>query len=654
MSLLLLGIGVLLGASASCFLLRRSRLGEAVFLAGIAGGLVLCSIPALAVLLDGSPLTLRWSAGVPGGDWILGLDALSAVFLLTILVPGSASAAFGTTYLAPERAHRAVWLSHAGFAAVLAALVLVATARSVLLFLGAWELMALGSYALIVTEHEQAAVRRAGLLYLVTTHAGTLALLAMFAIWTRGAGDWTFAALAAGPGRGVGTTAVLALALVGFGVKAGLVPFHFWLPPAHAAAPSHISALLSGVVIKAGIYGLLRVIALVGPRPVWWSWTVLTLGVASALLGVLWALVQHDIKRLLAYHSVENIGIILLGIGVGGLGAAAGNRVVAVLGYGGAVLHTLNHALFKSVLFLAAGAVYRATGTRNLEQLGGLARRMPLTWIAFLVGAAAIVGLPPLNGFVSEWLVFQGLLRAGQSSGTLRLAVFAIPALALVGGLALACFAKVSGIVFLGTPRTSAGATAREADRGLTRPALALAGACVIIGIAPGLFVRPVMLAGATVAGLNWAPTARAVESVLGDAQRLSLLALAIVLAGGGFALVRRIALARRGIRTAETWGCGYPQPTPRMQYTASSFAAPLAGVFGGLAGVREHRGATVFHSHPVDLLLDGVMLPSWRRVQRLALRLRPMQQGRLHVYLIYVVVTVVALLSYLVLAPAR
>jgi hydrogenase-4 component B len=646
--LFLLGVGLLLAAAVSALLLRQRRSAENVFLLLTAAGSILAGIPAVQVLLGRHPLLLHWRSGVPGGDWALGLDPLSAVFLLTILGPGLASAAYGIRYLAREREQRAVWLNHAAFAAVLAMLALVVTARSTLLFLSAWELMALGSYLLIVTEHERPAVRRAGLLYLVATHAGTLALLAMFALWGR-AGDWTFTGLAAAaPGA-----AVFALALVGFGIKAGLVPFHFWLPPAHAAAPSHISALLSGVVIKTGIYGLLRVVALAGAPPRWWGWTVLVLGVASAILGVLWALVQHDIKRLLAYHSVENIGIILMGLGVGALGSASGHPTVAVLGYAGAVLHTLNHALFKSLLFLAAGAVYRATGSRNLEQLGGLARRMPWTWLGFLVGAAAIVGLPPLNGFVSEWLVLLGLLRAGQEPQALRLAIFAVPALALVGGLALACFSKVAGIVFLGNPRSEPARTAHEVGSGLIVPALALGLVCAVIGVLPRLIVGPVLRAGATTAGLAWEPVARNLASVFLDAGRISLVALALLGVGTLFWLIRRLALSRRVVRTEETWGCGYPHPTPRMQYTASSFAAPLATLFGGLAGVRESRGGTVFHSAPIDLVLDATVLPAWQRVQRIALRLRPMQQGRLHLYLIYVVVAVVALLVYLVLAPA-
>lgn len=648
MTLLLGGIGWLALAGAGSQVLRDRRIGEFLFLSGVLGGTVLIAIPAIQVLLGGPPLSLRWSAGAPGGDWVLGLDPLSAAFLLTILIPGAASAAFGLGYRASGRSHRA------GFSIVLAALVLVALARSVMVFLAAWEVMALGSYGLIVTEHNHSTVRRAGLIYLIATHVATLALVAMFALWVQDRPDWSFAALAeAARDRPRLVAPVLALALFGFGIKAGLVPFHFWLPPAHAAAPSHVSALLSGVVIKAGVYGLLRALALLGPPPAWWSWLVLFLGAISAVCGVLWALVQHDIKRLLAYHSVENIGIILIGIGVGGLGARAGNPGVALLGFGAAVLHTMNHALFKSALFLAAGAVYRATGTRQLEQLGGLAARMPLTWIGFLISAIAIVGLPPLNGFVSEWLVFLGLLRAGQSPGTLRFAVFAIPALALVGGLALACFAKVAGVVFLGTPRSAVAREAKEAEWGRTLPVLLLATACLGIGTLPFLFMRPVLLASASVAGLGAAAVAPVLKAATADAVRLAQLAGALLITGGGVALVRRGAGRRVRVRHRETWGCGYPAPTSRMQYTASSFAAPLASLFGSLAGLGRQQGATVFHSHPVDLVLDGVMLPAWRRIQRIALRLRPIQQGRLHMYLLYVVLTVGVLLLYLVWSPA-
>jgi formate hydrogenlyase subunit 3/multisubunit Na+/H+ antiporter MnhD subunit len=654
-TLFLAGLALLVAASSGSVLLRRWPPVDRVCMTLLSAGCALSIVPAAQVLVTGVPRELHWESGVPGGDWVIGIDPLSAMFLVTVLGVGLANAAFGFAYLSPERARRRTWFSHATFAFVLAVLALVVTAQSAVLFLCVWELMSIGSYILIVTEHEHASVRRAGLLFLVVTHAGTLALFAMFAIWGRGSGDWTFAALAASrtqlvSGRAV---AVFLLALFAFGGKAGVVPLHFWLPPAHAAAPSHVSALMSGVVIKTGIYGLLRVIVLAGDPPRWWGWVVLGLGVLSAVLGVLWALVQHDVKRLLAYHSVENIGIILMGMGIGALATSYGHPVVAAIGYAAAALHTLNHALFKSVLFLAAGAVYRATGTRNMEELGALARRMPLTWMGFFLGSAAIIGVPPLNGFVSEWLVYQGLFRSGESPDALRLAVLAAPALALVGGLALACFSKVAGVVFLGNARSARAEAAREPGAPMLAPIAGLALACVVIGALPAFVVRPVLGVGQFIAGASMQSADPAFVEVLAGAQRISFVAAGIVLIGALFWAMRFWASRGRSLRIEQTWTCGYAPQTARMQYTASSFAAPLVAVFGRLAGVEEQRGATVFRTAPADLVLDRLVLPVWARVQRLALRLRPMQQGRLHVYLLYVVATLLLLLAYLVVSPA-
>ena len=662
MTLLFVGLFLLVAASASAVILRSHRWSDRVYVALVMSGCAAALVPAIQVLAGGSSLLIIVPASVPGGDWAFGVDPLSAVFLVGVLGVGAAAAVFGTGYMAPERAHRSVWPAHAVFALLVAALVLVVTAQAVVPFLVAWELMALGSYLLIVTEHQHADVRRAGLVYLAATHAGTLALFALFAVWGQSGGDWSFAGLAAaGPRLAAGSVAaVFALALFGFGVKTGLVPLHFWLPPAHAAAPSHVSALMSGVVIKTGIYGFLRVITLLGTPPAWWGWLVLAIGIASSVLGVVWALAQHDIKRLLAYHSVENIGIILIGIGIGALGAAYGQPAIAVIGYGAAALHTVNHALFKSLLFLGSGAIVRMTGTRNMEELGGLARRMPITWLTFLVGCAAIIGVPPFNGFVSEWLVYQGLFRAGQAGGGMRLAMLGAPALALVGGLALACFAKVAGVVFLGQPRTPRPLHAREVGPTMFIPSVALAGACAAIGFAP-VFVFPAILrTGTCVAWRNECGlSARSASlvapelgSVFAGAQRISLVVGSLVGVLVILWAARALAVRRRSIRMAETWGCGYGEPTPRMQYTASSFAAPLLEVWGPVSGVHEHHGATVFHSTPTDLVLEGMVLPLWQRVRRAAVRLRPIQQGRLHVYLLYVAVTLLAMLAYLVFGP--
>jgi hydrogenase-4 component B len=655
MGIFFIGVALMLGGAVAAPVLRRRAVADRVFRLLVLGGCLTSGAAAIRVLVSGTRVAVTIPSSVPGGAWAFALDPLAAVFVATICFVGACCVAFGTPYLAHERPRRPVWYAHTVFAVLIAALAFVVSAVGVVPFLIAWELMAVGSDLLIVFEDEKADARRAGLIYIVATHTGTLTLFAMFAAWGAHASDWSFAALAAAaPRLSHGGGVILALAVLGFGFKAGFFPLHFWLPPAHSAAPTHVSALLSGVVIKTGIYGLLRVVNLLGGAPpVWWGWGMLALGAVSGVLGVLWALAQHDIKRLLAYHSVENIGIIGIGIGVGSLGSAYGHPGIAVIGYAGALLHTVNHALFKSLLFLGAGAVYHATGTRDMESLGGLARRLPYTWFAFFMGATAIIGVPPLNGFVSEWLVYVGLFRSAQAPETLRLAALGVPALALIGALALACFAKVSGVVFLGHARSTAAEGAQEVSRGLLVPMFVLVAACLLLGVAPGFGVVAVVDVAVRLAAS--APNVGAdAMAVVRDSAWVSVVALVLLaLLAAGWA-VRRLALRRRVIRLVETWACGYRLGSPRMQYTASSFAAPLLSTFGKVSGVVEHRSVDAFRTEPVDLVLDRSAIPAWHWVRRAALRLRPIQQGRLYVYLIYVMVALVVLLAYLALESRR
>ena len=600
--------------------------------------------------LSGAPVHMVHFVGtVPGGPWEFGLDPLSAVFLLAIFGVGAAAAVFGVTYQSSKRGHRPVGAAHALLTVLLAAMVLVVTSRAVVPFLAAWEIMAVANYCLIVFDSDQRDVRRGGLFYIVATHTSMLALIALFSVWGDGARDLTFASLAShAPALPAGGSAVLALALIGFGLKAGMVPLHFWLPEAHAVAPSHISALMSGVVIKMGIYGLMRVVAMIAVPAAWWGWAVLVLGAVSGILGVVWALAQHDIKRLLAFHSVENIGIILLGIGAGSLGIAYGHPAMAVLGFAGAALHTLNHALFKSLLFLGAGSVIHATGVREIDRLGGLAKRMPLTAGAFLVGSMAIVGLPPLNGFLSEWLVYRALLEGGIATQGARVAVVVGAALALIGALALACFAKVVGIMYLGTARDASAVTnAHESPIGITGPLMGLSLACAAIGLLPVLVVPTLLRVGASVAGLS----TLGVPSLNPYATALTLFMVALAAAMAFVWMVRARLLRRRTADRADTWACGFQGQSVRMQYTASSFAAPLLGAFGPVAGVGVHRSATTFATHPIDPVLRRVLLPAWKSLRAGAERLRPIQQGRVGLHLLYVAAALTALLLYLILA---
>lgn len=658
MTLCFAGLGlIVLAAVAGAFPVARPSLAGRPYAVLLAAGCVSAAIPAVMVLGGAAVAPVTVAIPGPSGPWAFGLDGLSAAFLLVVLGPGLASALYGARALPGEGAarSRAAAAARCLFTVELAALALVVLARAVVPFLVAWEVMAVLAYFLVAFESDRAEVRRAGLIYLVATHAGTLALLALFAYWANAAGGLTFDALAAGvPRLAAGGALVWGLALFGFGLKAGLVPLHFWLPDAHASAPTHVSGLMSGVVIKMGVYGLVRVVGLFAAGgsapPVWWGWLVLVLGVASGVLGVLWALAQHDIKRLLAYHSVENIGIILIGLGIGALGAAYGLPVVAALGYAGAALHTVNHAVFKSLLFLGAGAAAHGAGTRMMDRLGGLGRRMPVTWVAFLVGSIAIVGLPPLNGFVSEWVVYQGLLHGVTAGGTIRLALFAVAGLALIGGLALACFVKVCGIVFLGVPRSAGAAGAHEAPRGMLGPMLALAAVCVVLGVVPGIAVHPSLAVGAALVATPLSgpgPQVRAAVSSIGWLS--AAVVVLLVLGRAAWALVRR----RRPLAYAETWGCGYALPSARMQYTASSFAAPLLASWGALAGVRREVTPGAFHASAHELVLEGAILPAWKGLRGTLARLRTIQHGRLWVYLLYLIAVLLVLLAYLAWSAA-
>ena len=633
---------IVMAGVAAAGLGRRPAAAETLFRLLFGAGCVIGAVPALAVLGGGTVPDLRLAAAAPFGAWVFGLDALSAVFVLAILIVGAACAFYGLAYLDHDRGQRATGAAHLLLALLVAALALAVVARAAVPFLIAWEVMAVMAYLLVVYDHARPEVRRAGLIYVVATHVGTLLLFILFAIWGGAAGDFSFTALAAhapfSAGRG---GMILVLALVAFGLKAGAVPFHFWLPEAHAAAPAHVSALMSGVVIKMGIYGLLRTLLMFGAPPAWWGWVVLALGACSGVLGVVWALAQHDIKRLLAFHSVENIGIILLGIGVGALGLAYGHAVIAAVGFAGAALHTLNHALFKSLLFLGAGSVIHATGTRDIDRLGGLARRMPTTAAAFLVGAAAIVGLPPLNGFVSEWVIYQALLRGGSTRDTMQLAALSAVALALMGALALACFAKVVGVIYLGTPRDSGATAAHEPARGMMLPPVGLAALCVAIGLVPVAVVPPALRVGTLVAGSSM----DGVQVPAAGATVFAVLLAAALLASW---LWRRTFSRRRAPLDAATWGCGFATPTSRMAYTASSFAAPLLATFGPVAGTRTDRTARAFATHAFDPVLDRVMLPVWHGVRAVATRLRPIQRGTLSLYLLYVGAAVITVLLYL------
>ncbi|HSM93768.1 MAG TPA: proton-conducting transporter membrane subunit [Anaeromyxobacteraceae bacterium] len=644
-----------LSGGAALALRRRPEVGQRFATALLVTGALLGIAGALIALGGPTPsLAFRWST--PGGALSIRVDALSALFLLPILGVPALGSVYGLGYWPQATRGASSIRLQIYFGLVTGAMALVCVSANAILFLAAWEVMALAGFLLVLTEHERPDVQRAAFVYLAAAHVGNLALFALFALLGRLAGSFEFAAMAGLPAGAAASGWIFALALCGFGLKAGLVPLHFWLPGAHAAAPSHVSALMSGVLLKTGIYGILRVTGFFDAPPPAWGATLLAAGAASAVLGVGFALAQHDLKRLLAYHSVENIGIIAMGAGLALLGRTYAQPALVVLGFSGAVLHVVNHATFKGLLFLGAGAVHHATGTREIDHLGGLSRAMPVTAALFLVGATAISGLPPLNGFASEWLVYLGAMQAtlAPAASPLQLALIAVPALALVGGLAAACFAKVFGAVFLGHARSGHVAHAHEPPPAMIAPMGVLAAVCVLIGLLP-VAVLPALSAAAA----EWARLPPDVVTDLAaggvrSAARISGVAATLLLAVGAVLLWRRARL--RGPQpAAPTWGCGFARPTARMQYTGSSFADSLVLRFGWVffpktrvvipAGPFPRHAS--FDSSVPDTVLDVVIVPAAGRGARFAERVRAHFIGRVQFQALLVVLGLLTLLGW-------
>jgi hydrogenase-4 component B len=633
----------------------------------IAGGGAGLALALLALIREPAfRLEIPQLLAVAGGI-SLGLDRMGAFFLLVVEVVAVPAALFGGSYSRAYEGVHSLRLFGVMLNLFLLALCLVPFADNVVTFLFLWEAMSVASYFLVLTESDQRENRQAGLWYLAMAHGGLVLLMAAFLLVGASASSSGFADLRAAAASLPAQTrnAVFVLALLGFGSKAGLVPLHVWLPLAHPAAPSHVSALMSGVMIKMGVYGLLRVtLDLLGGGPPWWGGVILAVGAVSALLGVLYALMEHDLKRLLAYHSVENIGIIFLGIGAGLMFRSYGLMPLAVLGLVAGLYHTLNHACFKGLLFLGSGAVVHATHTRNMEELGGLIKRMPRTAFCFLVGAAAISGLPPLNGFVSEWLVFQALL-GGPKLPRPELGLimaFAVGMLALTSGLAAACFVKAFGITFLAMPRSDHAAAAREVPLAMQLGMGALAVACVALGVAPSLVVPTL---GAAVAGLGGLPAGILTGmpwltlEVPGTAGVIApaVLAAGLVLVPLAVLAALRLGSVDRRLRVGDTWGCGRIGQTPRMEYTATAFAEPLRRVFAELYRPTEdlsidfHPESKYFvqsiaYRSEVNPWLERLLYePVVSFLRRTAFRVRWLQAGSLHLYLLYMILALVVLL---------
>jgi hydrogenase-4 component B len=644
---------------------KRSTLVRRMAFGGSALASAVIGLVGLGVLARGDPADgILFIHGASGLSLTYSIDPLSAWFLVVLSTLAIPIAAFSIAYTSHGRlASRAPFLGIA-FNVLLLAVELVFVAGDAIAFLFGWELMTLATAALVATEHEAPENRRSAYVYLMMSHVGTGALIAGFFVLAAASPSLSFATLLDNPlGSGPLRDLVFVLFLLGFGVKAGIIPLHIWLPEAHPAAPSSISALMSGVLIKTGIYGMVRVCAFgLGAPPLAWGVLIVVVGSVSAVLGVLYALMQHDLKRLLAYHSIENIGIILLGLGAGLIALSEGHVALAAIGVSASLYHVLNHAVFKGLLFLGAGGVVMVTGTRHIEDFGGLLRRMPWTGLFFLVGAVAISGLPPLNGFASEWLTFQALLY-GFGASESPLVHFLLPTagalLAMTGALAAACFVKAFGITFLALPRSTAAADAREVPGSMLVPQAFLALLCIALGLLPGIVLTS--LAG-VVTSLGLQPEPGMVRGAFGMAAAAGPFAevtpgaLGLAVAGG-LALTALLALATRmsrAARRAPTWGCGGVL-TPRTEYTATAFSKPLMMIFSAvyrptrevaaLAKVSPYFPQEVrYHAEIEPTFERYVYDPLLRGVLQAAERLKGLQAGSLHAYLGYVIALVLCL----------
>lgn len=653
MELVLAAVAIILVSGIASLLLHRSP-GAAsnVGAAGIVLGSLAGLVPVITTIIHGITQSIAWTWSVPGGNFAVGLDPLSAIFLLVIFGMSVPVSVYGRSYLWHDRSEHNSGITWFFTCVLVASMVTVVVARNAVLFLMAWEAMAISSFFLVVGNGKKSGAQRAGWTYLVASHIGTAFLLAFFILLGRN-GSFDFEHFTPGTHAGL----LFILGLIGFGAKAGFVPLHVWLPEAHPEAPSHISALMSGVMIKIGIYGILRSLTFLGPPSEWWGWLLLGIGLTSGVLGVLFALAQHDLKRLLAYHSVENIGIIAIGLGIGLLGISLNLPGIAVLGFGGGLLHVVNHALFKGLLFLGAGAVVQSTRTREIDSLGGILKRMRWTGLTFLIGSVAICGLPPLNGFISELLIYLGALHGGVSiEGKMAVAgIITLGALALIGGLAVACFTKAFGIVFLGEARSEHASGAHEVNKTMLIPMLALGVACLAIGLLAPFIIRPLTPVITQISQLpaNVVSThlmAGTVPLRLASIGSGIILGLAILLASWRLWLLRG-----RKVTAAVTWDCGYVNPTPRMQYTAASFARPITRMFRGILGTRQHlhvpdgpfpRSAEL-ETHTPDVFYELLFRPIFRGIDGGLAAFRWLQHGNVHLYVLYILVTLLILMFW-------
>lgn len=645
----------LVGASTACALRRR----EIAWVAGVGGALaggMAAGLAATRALV--SSATVTWAApwNIPAGTLGFRLDPLAAVFLLPIAIVGALCAVYGVAYLRRHAPGAPIGGSLAAYNLLLASMAVVVTANNLVLFLVAWELMTLSSWALVVSDHPLAAVRAAGRQYLIAGHLATAALFLLTILLAADNSTFAIDALAGGNPRSL----LFLLAVVGFGTKAGIVPMHVWLPDAHPAAPSHVSALMSAVMITMGFYGLARFLPILGTPALWWAYLFMALGAAGAVGGVIFAIAQRDVKRVLAYSTVEHAGLATLGVGLGLLGTALNQPLLAGLAWTAVLFHLWNHALAKALLFLGFGAVAQGAHSRSLDALGGMLARWRTVGATLVLGSATIASLPGLNVFASEWLLLRGLLLGVLSlKGAALVAVLAaLSLMALTGGVAVACFTRLVGIGLLGAPRTRGAATALEPNWAMRAPMVVLCAGCLGVAAMPG------HVAGALAPAVMVIAPGAEVAGVRGIVQPLAvlvpLLATLTALMLLARALFGRAAPRRRSV----TWACGYARVGPTMQYTSTSFSEPLTRLMQPLLRMTGRYEADLIRlrvarwpdervawtSEAPDRVLVGLYEPLFLGVGRVGAWARRRSVAHTTTSLLYIVVTVLALLGLLFL----
>ncbi len=642
---------IVFGGFAALILARQAKLMKIIAVFSLSAGCLLGVIDTASKLMGSGIYTVSFGF-LKNFSLAFQIDGLSAFFLAAIFLVSLLAAIYSFHYMEDTKKPIRVAANYFFFSLLIAAMALVVTSANIITFMLSWEIMSLSSFFLVVYNYESAENRRAGLLYFVFSHVGAMFIFVAFGIVYGLTGSFEFTNMA-----GLGETAkylIFFFSFVGFGSKAGVFPFHVWLPHAHPAAPSHISAVMSGVMIKTGIYGIIRIYSLLDFNTPVFGYVLLVAGVISGVLGVVYALGQQDLKRMLAYSSVENVGVIFIGLGIGMIGVSSGNPLMAVLGFAGGFFHILNHALFKSLLFMGAGMVLHKTGTRSIDALGGLLKNMKITGATFIIGSLAISGLPPFNGFVSEFFIYFGAFKGVALGKTpFVMSIIGIVGLAVIGGLALACFTRVIGVVFQGEPRTKAAQNVNETGASMQISMLILASLCLFIGVFPGVMIylpmKAVSALGLASGNIPLEPFYR----MTGNITQAAIILFAVVLV---VIALRSFFYRGKTVGKSGTWGCGFTQPTPKMQYTGSSYAGSILEFFSSVAPITEEHPAikgrfplkTFYKSHINDIAEVHMGTFIVRPVLFFFDKLRWIQHGDIHLYIGYILLAIILLLFFI------